>query len=222
VVGRALDRIAGRLPDITDDDEAEPICPAGSLDERRADALTALCSASIADDHDPDRPTVVVHAPIDALACDVSGCHTDNGAILHPETMRRIGCDCRLEILLEDAAGTPVGIGRAARNVPPHLMRALRYRDQTCTFPGCGARWFLKAHHIRRWGHGGPTNLDNLLLCCHVHHKLVHEHGWRVELGSRGTARWFPPDGAEYDPGRGPPRGLHKRSREALTEHVAD
>jgi hypothetical protein len=53
IVATALDRMAGRMPDIVTADEPRP--HSESLDVRRADALAALASAHIADDHDPDR-----------------------------------------------------------------------------------------------------------------------------------------------------------------------
>src|SRR6059058_1325663 len=59
------------------------------------------------------------------------------------------------------------------------MMRQLRYRDVECRFPGCGARRFTQAHHIVWWKEGGPTDLDNLVLVCFFHHKLVHELGGR-------------------------------------------
>jgi hypothetical protein len=72
----------------------------------------------------------------------------------------------------------------------------------------CGARSFLKTHHIRWWGRGGPTDLDNLILCCHFHHQLVHEGGWDVRLNPDGTSTWIRPDGREHDPMRAPPARL--------------
>jgi hypothetical protein len=69
VVARALDRVAWRLPDIVSGDgESEPSFFEGSLETRRADALVALCSQRIAGDADADRATVVVHAPLAAVA----------------------------------------------------------------------------------------------------------------------------------------------------------
>jgi HNH endonuclease len=79
-------------------------------------------------------------------------------------------------------------------------MRTLKQRDRGRTFPGCGARSFLNAHHIVWWGQGGPTNLDNLTLCCHFHHKLVHEGGWDVRLNDDGTTTWIRPGRRELDP----------------------
>jgi hypothetical protein len=107
-----------------------------------------------------------------------------------------------------------VGIGPVSRTPPPWLLRQLRYRDRGCTFPGCESRRFLHAHHIEHWGRGGPTDLDNLVLVCTFHHKLVLEYGWGVELDLPGAPSWFRPTGRRYDPGhpelegpeRAPPR----------------
>lgn len=89
------------------------------------------------------------------------------------------------------------------------MMRQLRYRDVECRFPGCGARRFTQAHHIVWWEQGGPTDLDNLLLVCWFHHKLVHEYGWVLRLDPDGAVGWFRPDGTRYVGGPAPPgRGL--------------
>jgi len=55
------------------------------------------------------------------------------------------------------------------------------------------------------WEHGGRTDLDNLVLVCTFHHKLVHEHGWTIRREEDGTVRWFRPDGAGYRAGPAPP-----------------
>ena len=39
----------------------------------------------------------------------------------------------------------------------------------------------MDAHHVHHWAHGGETRLDNLVLLCRRHHKLVHEGGYSVE-----------------------------------------
>ena len=205
VVARALDRLAGRLPDIVDQD-AEPVSFESSLEARRADALVEMAGREIATDQDADRATVVVHADLDVLAGDDRGCEIEGGGVIHPETARRLSCDARLQVVLHDASGHAVGIGRNSRTVPPWLARQLRHLDRGCTFPGCGARRFLHAHHIKHWIEGGLTNLDNLCLVCAHHHKLLHEYGWVVKLGAPGTAMWFRPDGRAFDPGgRAPP-----------------
>jgi hypothetical protein len=201
VVAKALDRIADRAPDIIDDGADHHLSSEDSLDVRRADALVALASRDIAEDQDADRATVVVHAGLDALGGDVGGCELEDGPVIHPQTARRLACDARLQVVVHDEHGEAVGIGRMSRTAPPWLVRQLRHRDRGCTFPGCESRSFLHAHHIEHWGRGGPTDLDNLVLVCTFHHKLVHEYGWRVELDLPAAPRWFRPGGRRFDPG---------------------
>jgi hypothetical protein len=125
--------------------------------------------------------------------------------VIHPETARRLLCEARVQTVIESAAGQPVGLGRMSREPSAWMMRQLRYRDQECRFPGCGAHRFTQAHHIQWWEKGGPTDLDNLLLVCTFHHKLVHEYGWAVRREKDGNAQWSRPDGTPYRAGPAPP-----------------
>jgi hypothetical protein len=213
LVIKALDRLAHRLPQIVSEEDGrapELTDPEGCLEARRADALVALASAAIAQDHDPDRATVVVHAELGSLVSQSANAELERGPVIHPATALRLACDCRLQAVLEDRADHALGIGRTSRVVPRWLARQLLQRDRGCTFPGCGATAFLHAHHIVHWLRGGPTELDNLCLLCSYHHKLVHEYGWWMVLEDHGTTLWYRPSGALYDPvepggGRAPP-----------------
>ena len=159
----------------------------------------ALASATIASDHDADRATVVIHAPLASLlAGDVNGVIA-GGPAIPPEVVQRIACDCRLQTVLHGKGGV-VGIGKTARNIPRWLRRAVEYRDgHRCTFPGCGAKRFVEVHHIVPWPHG-PTDLANLMCACSFHHDLLHQHGWHARLGADGTPQWFRPDWTPYQP----------------------
>lgn len=202
VVVRALERLAETLPVMPGEEDS---CFA---DARRADALVALCSTSIAADADPDRATVIVHARLDPLVAGRGGCELEGGPVIHPETARRLLCDARVQTVIEDRAGRPIGVGRMSREPSAWMIRHLRYRDVECTFPGCGARRFTQAHHIVWWERGGPTDLDNLMLVCTFHHRLVHEHGWGVRRDADGKALWFRPDGTRHRAGPAPPRRI--------------
>lgn len=205
VVVRAIERLADTLPVLPG--EADP----SFAEARRADALVALCSARIADDADPDRATVVVHAPLEALVSGDRGSELEGGGVLHPETLRRLLCHGRVQAVIEDDSGQPIRLGRMSREPSAWMLRHIRYRDRECTFPGCGARRFTQAHHVVWWEHGGRTDLDNLLLVCSFHHKLVHEYGWVVKRDADGTARWFHPDGSPYRAGPSPPPEPNER-----------
>jgi hypothetical protein len=198
VIAKALERTADTLPVMPAEDGAH------GVDARRADALVALASTRVAADADPDRATVVVHASLDALVTGTGGCEIENGPVIHSQAARRLLCNGRVQTVIEDAAGRPVGVGRLSREPPAWMMRQLRHRDGGCRFPGCGARRFAQAHHIDWWEHGGVTDLDNLLLVCSFHHKLVHEHGWSIR-GRATEEAWLRPDGSAFVAGPGPP-----------------
>jgi hypothetical protein len=195
IVARALERAASRLPVMPGEEVG---CYA---DARRADALVALCSAQISRDPDPDRAAVVIHAQLESLERGTGGAEIDGGTAVHPHTVRRLLCNARVQTVVEDQGGNVLGLGRTSREPSAWMVRQIRYRDRGCRFPGCGTRAFTQAHHIRWWRHGGRTDLDNLLLVCSFHHRLVHELGWSVTREADGTARWFHPDGTRYRAG---------------------
>ena len=103
-----------------------------------------------------------------------------------------------------------MSVGRKRRTVPPSLRRLLEARDdQTCCFPGCERTRHLQAHHRRHWADGGETSLDNLVLLCFHHHRLVHEGGYTVEEDNAGGLRFRNRHGvlSPHAPPRPPPCG---------------
>jgi hypothetical protein len=193
--------VAGALTRLT---ETIPVMPGeedGSFVEaRRADALVALASTRVASDADPDRATVVVHASLESLAAGC-GSQVEGGGVVHAQTALRLLCHGRVQAVIEDQAGEPVRLGRMSREPSAWMLRQLRYRDGECRFPGCGARRYTQAHHVVWWDRGGRTDLDNLILICSFHHRLVHEYGWTVHRDPEGTVRWFQADGVPYRAG---------------------
>jgi hypothetical protein len=180
-----------------------------TIDQRRADALAMLASTTVAEDADPDRATVVVHAPHDVLARGRGNGDSSNGPAIDATTVQRLACDGRLNVVLYGTSGRVVGIGRSDREAPPWLRRQVLHRDShRCTFPGCEMKRFLHLHHMHEWELGGPTDLDNLISVCTVHHKLVHEHRWSVALGTDDIPMWFRPSGRRFEPGPAPPQEL--------------
>jgi Domain of unknown function (DUF222)/HNH endonuclease len=198
VIVNALEREAERIAALPGEED-EVYASA-----RRADALVALCSARVASDPEPDRATVVVHARLDGLRQDTGGCEIEGGPVIHPQSVRRLLCNARVQTVVEDQDGTVLGVGRLSRQVPAWMVRQVRHRDRECRFPGCGARRFTEAHHLRWWRHGGRTDLHNLALICSFHPRLVHEHGWSVKREATGDLLWRRPDGARYESGPSP------------------
>jgi hypothetical protein len=174
----------------------------------RAEALVALAEAALAQPGASrpggERYQVVVHADHGVLSHDgEGGCELEDGSALCPETARRLACDASL-----------VRDGRKTRTIPPALRRALRARDRGCRFPGCEARRFVDGHHVQHWARGGPTTLENLVLLCRLHHRLVHEGGWQVDRRMRFHDPWGRPFPAVPRLPRGQPDELVARHRD--------
>jgi hypothetical protein len=125
----------------------------------------------------------------------------DDGTRVSAETFRRVSCDGALVPVTTGAGGAVLDVGRKARAVPAAIRRALWARDRGCRFPMCSNRRFVDAHHVHHWVQGGRTSLDNLVLLCGFHHRLLHEGGFRMSLDAAGAApRFFTTTGAEIAP----------------------
>jgi hypothetical protein len=76
------------------------------------------------------------------------------------------------------------------------MRRALEIRDRGCRFPGCGSR-FTQTHHVHHWIDGGATRLSNLVSLCALHHRLLHDGGFRLEMDAARPDRpiFFSPRG---------------------------
>ncbi len=161
---------------------------------RQADALVKVATAFLHEQRNAvanssDDYLVTVHVDQTALT-------KGNGRSGLPvESVKRLCCDGNAVVLVEGDHGEPLSIGRKTRMVPTAIKRALKARDKGCSFPGCRHTRFVDAHHIRHWSAGGETSLENLMLLCSQHHKLVHEGGFTIERDFEH--RWYfkRPDG---------------------------
>src|SRR5204862_7659260 len=77
----------------------------------------------------------------------------------------------------------------------------------TCQWPGCTNRHYLDAHHRHHWAHGGNTNLDNLILLCWHHHRLLHEGGYTIESHHQHGVRFRNKHGIAVPTAPRPPPG---------------
>ncbi len=146
-----------------------------------------------------ERFQVMIHLDQEALGPDGAWAATlEDGTRVSAETLRRVACDCGLVAVGRD--GEALNIGRRTRSIPPAIRRALMLRDRGCAFPGCTHTWFLHAHHITHWLHGGSTSVDNLAMLCSGHHHLVHEGGWTIAGAADGSFAFRSPQGRTFAP----------------------
>lgn len=176
---------------------------------RQADALALLAETFLAKGPGElaggEHYQVVVHVAAETSCGDESataavspvlGSGDGSEIQVAAETCRRIGCDCSLVHVTENAAGEPLDVGRRTRSIPPAIMRALRLRDKGCRFPGCTCTRWVDGHHIRHWADGGETKLSNLVLLCRFHHRLVHEGGFSIRVLDDGAPQFVRPNRA--------------------------
>ena len=134
---------------------------------------------------------------------------------LSRNSSRQLACDCLLTAIVMDENGNPLNLARTVRTVTAKQKRALTARDHGCAFPGCGkpAAW-TEGHHIWHWTDGGPTDMNNLVLLCGFHHRLIHHSDWEVFIAA-DQHPWFVPP-ATVDPTRQP-----RRSHARAGPHIA-
>ena len=127
-------------------------------------------------------PAVTVTLLVDPLS---GWARTGADELLPPRTVQRAVAPSHLSarpLLPADLTGHDAG--RTSRLVTPALRRLLGQLDgERCRFPSCTRTRNLHAHHVRHWRDGGPTDLANLALVCSRHHTVLHERGFRLELG---------------------------------------
>jgi len=99
-----------------------------------------------------------------------------------------VSCDSAFVAVTTGADGRVLDVGRKTRAVPVAIRRALWSRDRGCRFPMCSNRRFVHAHHVEHWVHGGSTSLDNLVLLCSFHHRLLHRGGFEISVAADGAA----------------------------------
>lgn len=217
---------------IREREAADPVEVQGGSAEPRpsrrvndADALMEIAEGALAGGFGTrpagERHQVIVHADAEALAGadDAAGCHIEDGPAICAETARRLACDASLLTVLHGQKGV-FDVGRKTRAIPPSIRRAIDARDEGhCQFPGCENRRWVDAHHIVHWARGGQTKIDNLVLLCSRHHRLVHEGGFGVARTADGSLLFRRPDDRPVRDVPSPARGscveLRGRNRRA-------
>ncbi|NYF10074.1 hypothetical protein HDC94_001230 [Leifsonia sp. AK011] len=107
------------------------------------------------------------------------------------ETAARVACDAGIVPVEFDSDGRVLNVGRTQRHHTPRMRVALAARDGGCLFPGCGRppEW-CEAHHTKEWFRDdGETSVDDGVLLCRHHHRVVHNRHWRIVR--EGTVYWL-------------------------------
>ena len=180
--------------------------------QRRADALVEVCRLVLNSGDLPenggDRPQLTVTIRFSDLQNQIGAATLDTGDRLTATHARRLACDAHILPAVLGTQGQVLDVGQSRRLITGALRRALVVRDGGCAFPGCDRppRW-TEGHHIRSWIDGGPTSLDNSVLLCGPHHRMIHHSDWTVRSGHDGLPEFLPP--AHLDPHQRPRRNIY-------------
>ncbi len=141
-----------------------------------------------------ERAHVMVAVSLEDLKSGVGAATLgDTGTITAAEA-RVQACDAMIIPAVLGTKSEPLDLGCLRRLISAGLRRALFLRDRGCAFPGCHRPpRHCQGHHIHHWANGGPTNLNNLVLMCAHHHRLLHRSGWEVRIAADGHPEFLPP-----------------------------
>ena len=160
----------------------EPLAqPSGAHDERNreqrmADALVERLSGGKA----ANLQVTATIETLKGLAGAAAG-EMEFSLPISSTSVQRMACDCSVTRVLLSQESVTIDVGRSKRVISGGLSRALKARDGHCRWPGCErSASMCDGHHLVHWIHGGPTDLNNLVLLCRRHHRMVHEGGWQL------------------------------------------
>ena len=79
--------------------------------------------------------------------------------------------------------------------------------------PGYGCQ----AHDGKRgWAQGGQTNIDEEVLACPPHNRLVEKAGWVTRIRADGRVEWIPPP--QLDSGQARVNNYHQPENYLLSD----
>jgi hypothetical protein len=152
---------------------------------RRLDAFLDLMEevALVRDDEiDVERASVAVNVQYETVFERANGLGiTEGGSELSGEAVRRLCCDAAIHRVVVKGPSAILDVGDKTQTWNRAQRRAIRARHNfRCAVDGCGRR-ITQIHHVRHYGNGGPTAVDNGVPLCFFHHHLVHEGGWAID-----------------------------------------
>ena len=161
--------------------------------QRRADSLVELAHQKLDSGTLPEvggqRPHLAVTVSMATLANQPGSPAADLewAQPIPAETARRLACDAAVTPIFLGSESNQPRADQTTRLISGSQRKALVVRDKGCRFPGCDrpADW-TDAHHIKHWADGGETVMDNLVLLCRRHHRMVHEEGWQLVITEVG------------------------------------
>ena len=168
--------------------------------QRNHDAFKAMGRALLASGqlgkHNGLPVSIIVSTTLSELESAAGHAVTAGGSLLPMADVIRMASHAHhYLVIFEDHTKIPLYLGRSKRVASPGQRIVLHARDRGCTFPGCTVPGYgCQAHHGKKpWARGGQTNVDEEVLACPPHNRLVEKGGWITRIRTDGTVEWIPP-----------------------------
>ena len=115
----------------------------------------------------------------------------DTGVRISAGEARRLSCNAGLLPMVLGGASVPLDLGRKNRLFSTGQAIALSARYDSCAAEGCDRPFaWSELHHLRPWGEGGATDLDNAVPLCGHHHRRIHDDHYLWERLPDGQIRF--------------------------------
>lgn len=133
----------------------------------------------------------------------------ETGERLSASAIRQLCCDAEIIPIVMAGTSQVLDVGRQMRLASAAIWKALVARDKHCRFKNCQRPPVMcHAHHLTHWINGGPTALDNMVLLCGHHHRLIHAEPWEIRATAPSAYEFIPPKWtARHETGPAPPDG---------------
>jgi hypothetical protein len=139
--------------------------------------------------------TLMVRLDLDTLRKGIRAATLSTGTRVSAAQARLMACNLGIIPQVFGGSSVPLDHGHERRLFTRHQKQALAARDGGCTFPGCDRPpEQSEAHHWRQaWANGATTTLDDGVLVCPHHHRVIHNDKWALRQGPDGHIEYRSP-----------------------------
>ena len=187
--------------------------PSATMMHSKAVGRSILASGQLGQ-HNGLPASIIVSTTLEELESGAGQAVTAGGSLLPMTDVIRMASHAHhYLVIFDNHTRLPLYLGRSRRIASPGQRIVLHARDRGCTFPGCTVPGYgCQAHHGKRgWAKGGETNIDEEVLACGPHNRLVEKGGWTTRIRKDGCIEWLPPP--HLDTGQTRTNGYHHPER---------
>ena len=186
--------------------EQDPRCPQERTGDALADIIALAARCEDLATQGGERAVMVVSTTLTELRAEFLQRFLDIPGLYTVEGLHRLACESRIVPAIFGSKAEPLYVGEATRFATAAQRRYLATRDRGCAFPGCtrSPKW-TTAHHVVPWWLSKNTSVDNLVLLCDKHHRIIHHTAWEVRMNGH-LPEFIPPQWVDRE--RRPMRNL--------------